>query len=172
VENNEDANLSLVESYGPLVWRTLCTLLRSDDGIADCFQDTFLEFLRLAKHSPVQRPAGLLMRIATRRAIDRVRKRWAERQIRRPLAGDEMADDSGPAEVAIGQELAEALLSALATLPKQQSATFVMTQLEAMSHEEVAAAMGIRVNHVGVLLFRARVALRQKLKVTTPVPRK
>ena len=34
-----------VESHGPLVWRTLCRPLRSDDGAADCFQEPFLEYV-------------------------------------------------------------------------------------------------------------------------------
>ena len=46
----------------------------------------------------------------------------------------------------------------------------LMTQLEQIAHEDVAAALGVTVNHVGVLLFRARAALQEKLKGVIPTP--
>ena len=163
--NQDDERLSrLVEAHGPLVWRITCRLLRGDDGVDDCFQETFLEFLRQANHAPVDRPAGLLVRIATRRAIDQIRRRSARRGTERRLAEGDAASDSEPSAALIGQEFAEALRCALVELPEQQSAVFVMTQLEQLSHEEVAAALGVSLNHVAVLLFRARAALQEKLK--------
>jgi RNA polymerase sigma-70 factor, ECF subfamily len=163
--NSQDEWLSrLVETQGSLVWRTISRLLGADDGVDDCFQETFLELMRLANKAQIQHPAALLVRIATRRAIDRIRQRSADRRTVRTLADGDAAAKFEPLVAAIGAELAEALRAALATLPEQQSAVFVMTQLEHLSHDDAAAALGVRLNHVAVLLFRARTALQMKLK--------
>jgi RNA polymerase sigma factor (sigma-70 family) len=164
--NPQDEPLSrLVETQSSLVWRTLCRLLGAHDGVEDCFQETFLEFLSCAGKAQIDHPAALLVRIATRRAIDRIRRRSAARRTVRTLADEDAATSQlEPSLAAIGQELADALRAALATLPEQQSAVFVMTQLEHLSHADVAAALGVRLNHVAVLLFRARAALQVKLK--------
>jgi RNA polymerase sigma-70 factor, ECF subfamily len=168
VKQDDDPLSRMVEAHGPLVWRTTCRLLRGDDGVEDCFQETFLEFIRHANNAPVEQPAGLLLRIATRRAIDQIRRRSRRRAAERSLAEGDAAFHVEPSVAVVGQELAEALRRALVVLPEQQSAVFVMTQLEQMSHAEVAAALGVSLNHVAVLLFRARAALQAKLKGLVP----
>jgi RNA polymerase sigma-70 factor (ECF subfamily) len=170
VDVNDQQHSRLVESHGPLVWRTLCRLLRAgDDSVDDCFQETFLEFLRQANQSAVEHPAALLVRIATRRAIDRIRKRSAQRNRLQGLDETEAAKVIDPSLAAMGEELAESLRLALFTLPEEQSAVFVMTQLEQISHEDVAAALGVSVNHVAVLLFRARATLQARLKAVISI---
>jgi RNA polymerase sigma-70 factor (ECF subfamily) len=174
IHRDADRFSILLDTHGPLVWRTLWRILRTgDDAAAECFQETFLDFLRTARRHDIQRPAGLLVRIATRRAIDRVRSRAAERRRRRQLSDEEpSATSAEPWQAASGQELAEALRIALVALPEQQSAAFVMTQLEQLSHEDAAAVLGITVNHLAVLLFRARAALRERLRHVSPAERK
>ena len=63
---------------------------------------------------------------------------------------------------------AERLRNALAEIPASQLAAFVLTQIEDMPHDEAAVAMGVTVNHVGVLLHRARAALRERLESHKP----
>ena len=170
---NDQPHSRLLEAHGSLVWRTLCRLLRAgDDSVEDCFQETFVEFLRHAKQTAVERPAALLVRIATRRAIDRIRKRSADRNRLQSLDEADAAKVIDPSLATMGEELAEALRMALFTLPEQQSAVFVMTQLEQMPHEDVAEALGVSLNHVAVLLFRARATLQVKLKDVIAVQRR
>jgi RNA polymerase sigma-70 factor (ECF subfamily) len=166
VNSSEQSHSRIVEEQGPLVWRTLCRLLRAeDDAIDDCFQETFLEFIGQSSDGVVDRPAGLLVRIATRRAIDRIRKRAGERTRLRSLdESDAAASAIDPSLAVIGDELAQALRLALIDLPEQQSAAFVMTQLEQLPHDQAAEALGVSLNHVAVLLFRARATLQAKLK--------
>jgi hypothetical protein len=76
------------------------------------------------------------------------------------LANDTTGDTVVPSTVQI---VGTPVPSAPLVVPGQ-SAVFVMTQLEQMTHEDAAAALGISVNHVAVLLFRARAALQLRLK--------
>jgi len=164
VNNGDESHSALVEAHGALVWRTLCALLGRDDAVDDCFQETFLEFIRHADGAAARTPKALLVSIATRRAIDLIRRRSAQRAAARKWANEGVASAPEPLDSMVGKELSEALGAALVTLPQQQAAVFVMTQLEEMPHGDVAGALGIRENHVGVLLFRARAALQERLK--------
>jgi RNA polymerase sigma-70 factor (ECF subfamily) len=106
----------------------------------------------------------LLVRIATRRAIDVVRRRRvARRRFPRAVDDRDAAAHAEPASLVMGDELADALVQALKDLPEAQAAVFCMTQIDGMSHPEVAAALGRSPNHVAVLLRRARLRLQTRL---------
>lgn len=62
------------------------------------------------------------------------------------------------------QETAEALRQCLTGLPEQHRDVFHLRQVEELPAAEVGALLGCTVNHVGVLLHRARVRLRACLE--------
>jgi RNA polymerase sigma-70 factor, ECF subfamily len=157
----------LLAVYSQTVWRVVTRLLGKDDrAIDDCFQDAFVEFYQLSTRRRIQHPRALLVRIATRRAIDVVRRRSvARRRFPRAVDDRDAATHVEPASLVIGDELADALVQALQELPEAQAAVFCMTQIEGMSHPEVAAALGRSPNHVAVLLRRARLRLQTLLSL-------
>ena len=61
------------------------------------------------------------------------------------------------------QELVEQLRRELAALPEQQAAAFALRWIDGMTNEEIAEQLQITINHVGVLLHRARTTLQHKL---------
>jgi RNA polymerase sigma-70 factor (ECF subfamily) len=161
------ADAALIEASGPAVWRTVVRLLgvKSDEA-ADCFQQTFVEYTALVRRDrlPPRSPEALLKRIAVARAIDCVRRRIRERA---RSAGDSVdrlsGPDAPPAEAAQTAELLADLRVALAGLPAQQASAFVLTQIEDVSPADTAALLGVTVNHLHVLLHRARARLREQL---------
>jgi len=50
----------------------------------------------------------------------------------------------------------------------RQAQVFCLACLEGLSYREIAAALGLRINHVGVLLNRARSRLREQLRAFDP----
>src|SRR6476659_2234079 len=68
----------IVERDGPAVWRTVYRLLGRTADAEDCFQETFLAALRLWARQPVAHPRAALQRLATARAVDRLRRRYRE----------------------------------------------------------------------------------------------
>jgi RNA polymerase sigma-70 factor, ECF subfamily len=158
-----EADDQLVATHGPAVWKTIVWLLGSSDGAADCFQETFTQFVVLARRQNIVEPAGVLVRIATRRAIDEIRRRVAERRRRQPLIDQRPADQPSPADFAAGRELSDLLREALGQIPDDQAAVFCLTQLDDFDNAAVAGVLGITPNHVGVLLHRARKQLQQRL---------
>jgi RNA polymerase sigma factor (sigma-70 family) len=163
----------LVATHGPALWRTIRRLLGPGDentAAADCFQETFLEFFDLARRTRVTYPGGLIVRIGTRRAIDLIRRRAVQRrryQRVEALESERVTANAAPDDVAWAEELEHLLREALAALAQEeaeQAAVFCLTQFEGMCNADVAQLLGLRVNHIAVLLHRARQRLAERLK--------
>jgi RNA polymerase sigma-70 factor, ECF subfamily len=60
------------------------------------------------------------------------------------------------------------LRQALMHLPADQAEVFCLRYFEQLSNQEIALQLTINANHVGVLLHRAREALRQSIGETNP----
>ena len=92
----------LIRREGSAVWRTAYRLVRNQADADECFQETFLAALELSNRQPVHNWPALLQRLATRRAIDRVRTRLRRRRLEEfadlALAEAVQTDPSQPAE--------------------------------------------------------------------------
>ena len=156
---------SIIEQHGKLVWNTAYRLLGNHADAADCFQDTFVAALQLTRREPVRNLPALLSRLATTRAIDRLRH---ESRRNRDLDGHSRrqqapAGNPGPAQQAYAGELAEKLRIALAQLPPREAKTFCLRYLNDMSYREIAKELNTSSGAAGVLLHRARAKLRSHL---------
>lgn len=156
---------SIVEQYGGLVWATACRLLGNGADASDCFQETFLEAVKIACKEPVRDWSALLRHLATARALDllRVRCRQRGRTVAMADSGDVAGREADPGEEAEAAELAQRLRVALAKLPVQQAEIFCLNCLDALSYREIGERLNVTTNAVGVLLHRARQRLRELL---------
>ncbi len=130
-------------------------------------QEVFVKAYRaMDRYDPAQSFAAWVLRIASNHCIDLIRRRARE-----PLGFDEadtdveaMAGGDAGAEAALsGAEDAEAVRAAVAALPERYRLPVVLAYFEEASYDEIAERLGITRNHVGVLLLRARRALRRAL---------
>jgi RNA polymerase sigma-70 factor (ECF subfamily) len=155
----------IVKDYGPTVWQTAYRLLGNHADAADCFQDTFLAAFELARTQPVRSFPGLLVRLATTRAIDRLRQRGrGRRHVADCRDGEEtVGPGPDPAGHAQNQELAVRLREAIGRLPPQEADVFCLRYLHDMSYRQIARELKIGINVVGVALYRAKARLRQAL---------
>jgi RNA polymerase sigma-70 factor (ECF subfamily) len=160
----------IVQEHGSLVWRTVYRLLTHDADAADCFQNTFVAAWQFAQRKSVRHWPGLLRRLATARALERLRNRYQQgttlTQQLEPSVPDPGAIE--PDANLRHDELAGELRRALATLDPTQAEVFCLACLEEMSYRDIAGQLGISVNHVGVLLNRARTRLRECLAAFHP----
>jgi RNA polymerase sigma-70 factor (ECF subfamily) len=156
----------LMRREGSAVWRTAYRLLRNQADADECFQETFLAALELSNRQPVRNWPALLRRLATSRAIDRVRKRLRRRRWEAfaHVARAE-AVQADPSQLAESSELADALRWALAQLPSRQAEVFWLHELGDWSYQQIADELGISVNAVGVILHRTRLKLQELLKM-------
>jgi RNA polymerase sigma factor (sigma-70 family) len=67
------------------------------------------------------------------------------------------------------EEIAE-LMERLRALPEPQRAAIVMRELEGLSHEEIAAALGVSGGAARQAIYRARLTLRDGLGMLVPLP--
>src|SRR5579863_5399734 len=155
----------IVSRDGPAVWRTLHRLLGNSADADDCFQETFLAALKVWRREAVEHPQALLHRLATARAMDRLRKRYRRNKREGGYAEWETIRASGalPPQVAEAAELSDRLRQALTELPQKQSQAFCLFYLEGWDYQQIAAQIGGTVNAVGVLLHRARHRLKELL---------
>ncbi len=154
---------TIVAECGPLVWRTAYRLLGNHADAADCFQETFLAALELSRRQPVRNMSGLLVRLATTRAIDRLRQ-ISRRERGQAEGGDcDQTGGSGPADQAQTRELVGQLRAAIGGLPPQEAKVFCLRYLSEMSYRQIAGQLGIGINVVGVSLYRAKAKLRDAL---------
>jgi len=155
----------VVEKYGALVWQTSYRLLGNHPDTADCFQETFVSAMEVSRRQRVRNFPGLLVRLATTRAIDRLRQR-----LRRPHCNGDTADlatlpseNPDPVQQAQQRELAARLRDAMGQLAPQEAQAFCLRYFNDMSYREIAKQLGIKTNATGVLLHRAKARLRQYL---------
>jgi RNA polymerase sigma-70 factor (ECF subfamily) len=160
----------LIDKHGPLVWSTIRRLIGNRDDASDCFQEVFSAALELSRKQKILSWTATLRHLASIKAIDCLRRRYRDGRIQTNDHLTQVADPQSvrPQNRIHSAELASALRSALATIEPRQAEIFSMICLDAMTYQEAAAVIGISENHVGVLLNRARSALKQRLQAYAP----
>src|SRR5438445_9073730 len=151
----------IVAREGGGVWRRVYRLLGNRADAEEVFQETFLAALSFARREAVESWGALLHRLATARAVDRLRQRQ-RRNTRQEMVDFDFVGSSEPQpfQNAQAEELSQRLRIALGRLPERQAEVFCLHALEGWEHAEIARHMQISSDAVGVLLHRARKALR------------
>ncbi|HKO37525.1 MAG TPA: RNA polymerase sigma factor, partial [Solirubrobacterales bacterium] len=126
---------------------------RSEDVTQDAFSKALLA-LRGSEAEIELRP--WLYRIVRNTALNDLRDNPAvTEELSETLAGAR----SAAAEVEAREELTD-LMGRLRALPEPQRAALVMRELEGLSHEEIAAALGVSGGAARQAIYRARATLR------------
>ncbi len=146
----------IVSKYGPVVFGTAWRILGNAADAEDVTQDVFLQAYQTARAAEVRSWPALLRRLASCRALDRLRLRKHTVALHH-LDLPETA--GGPEEVAVGNELAERLRTALLHLPRQEAAAFCLRYFEDLSYQEIADALHTTPGAAGNALFKARAHL-------------
>ena len=156
---------SIVNRYGPLVWRTAWRLLGDGEDVADCFQETFIAAVGVQRGGRIRSFPALLSRLATARALDQLRRRFRQRRQVQNLddwSGVALLDPD-PAALAQATELAGRVQEALGHLPAQQAEALCLRALSELSYRQIAGEMGIKSGAARVMVHRARGRLAQLL---------
>jgi RNA polymerase sigma factor (sigma-70 family) len=136
---------------------------RSEDVTQDAFSKALLA-LRGSEAEIELRP--WLYRIVRNTALNDLRDRApAAEELSETLPGGR----SAAAEAEAREELRD-LMDRLGALPEPQRAALVMRELEGLSHEEIAAALGVSGGAARQAIYRARAALREGLGLLVPLP--
>jgi RNA polymerase sigma-70 factor (ECF subfamily) len=163
---------SIVHENTPLVWGTAWRLLASQADAADCFQETFLAALEVSRRQTVRNWSALLVKIATARAVDRLRSRLRRSETDGEASGWDAIPSprAGPIEEAQDRELGAWLRRVLAELPQPEGVIFSLRALNEWSYEQIARELGMTTSAVGVAIHRTRARLKERLasRITRP----
>jgi len=154
----------LVDGHAKRVFRVALRILGSVQDAEDVYQDVFAEAFQLHRARPVRSWTGLLVRLATLRSLDALRRRRPSVELRE---GDKISTVE-PCDQAAAAELARELRRAIAQLPEQQAAVFVMHHFEHLSRVEISAALDISLESVSTALYKARQRLLTQLAAFHP----
>ena len=137
-------------------------------AVEDLVQDVFLAIWRNAGRFDPERGTvrAWILQIAHFRILNELRRRSRQPEIalepRGPVLEQLPADGPGPAEAALDQHRRDVLESALDQLPPLQREAIGLAFLEDLTHEQVAAELGLP---LGTAKTRIRTGL-QKLRAT------
>lgn len=167
----------IVRDHSARVYRLALHLTGNPHDAEDLTQDVFVRvFNSLSQYKPGTFE-GWLHRITTNLFLDRVRRR---KRIRFDWMGDDDGsvatsdsfdrhERSGQPEDAFDMvHLEPDILDALAELPPEYRAAVVLSDIEGLSYEEIAATLGIKMGTVRSRLSRARARLRESLAHRAP----
>jgi len=142
----------------PGVFACFRLLSRDPADAEEIAQEAFLRvWQRWDRVAAMERPDGYLYRTAMN--VWRSRTRRAAVALRR--LGRRVHAADGPTEGGVpAVEDRDAVVRALAGLPRRQRAAFVLTEGLDLTSEEAGEAMGVAASTVRVLVARAREALR------------
>ena len=159
---------SLVREHRDGVYRVALRLTGDAEEAADLTQDTFVRaFGAYDSFTPDHdgAVAGWLRRITTNLFLDAARRRARIRMDALvPERAARLVDAAGPADRRLHEQALESdVLAALDRLKPEFRATVVLCDIEGVSHEEAASALGVRVGTVRTRLHRARAQLRDAL---------
>ena len=160
---------ALVETHSALLFRVAHSLLRSPAEAEDVVQDTFLRVLQHPRALPGIRDHRVwLVRIAWNLALDRIRRhnsRPADSQLADSQFIDSLIATNTPADRALEDSLhIRAALREIERLPKSERHVLLLSSLEELDTQEIAAIIGRSEAAVRGLLHRARTRLRDRLE--------
>jgi RNA polymerase sigma-70 factor (ECF subfamily) len=145
----------LIRRHTPLLRAYARRTLGSTDELDDVVQETFITaWARLDALDDRRRVKAWLMRILSRKCLDRIRARRVhddvtELEVPAP-------SDAGPEWIAEARSREEAAERALAALPEDQRRCWLMKEVLEYRYEDIAAELGISTSTVRGVLSRAR----------------
>ncbi len=157
---NAGAFETIVDRYQARLLGFCRQMLRSTEDAEDVLQEVFVNAYRamLADEREINlRP--WLYRIARNRCLNHLRKPTADAQESMDMVP--VVDAATTAEKVSNREEFRQLLTDVSKLPETQRSALLLREMDAMSYEEIAAAMETSVPSVKSLLVRARISLAE-----------
>jgi len=177
--DGHDASLDdLMERHGEKLFHYLIRCLQNEEDAADLAQETFVRVYQKRKRFKAgSKFSTWLYTIATNLARTRYRFRArhpevsldAETARSGGALSDVLSEDKPtPSERLQGEERAEAVRQALATLPEDLRTPLLLAEYEEKSQAEIAAILDCSPKAVEMRIYRARQQLRVSLGALLP----
>jgi RNA polymerase sigma-70 factor, ECF subfamily len=164
---------TLVKQYEAKIFRLAQHITQNREDAEDVLQETFLKaYEHLDQFQGNSKFYTWIVRIAVNQALMKLRRRRTDKSVSLDETIDTGEDtvtrevaawDEDPEQRFSREELAEILDSAIQDLTPTYRSVFLLRDVDDLSTEETAEALGISVPAVKSRLLRARLQLREKL---------
>ena len=173
-EGNAEAFTVLVNQYERNIFRLALNITSNKEDAEDVLQESFLKaYTNLGRFQGNSRFYTWLVRIAVNESLMKLRKRRSDRQVSLDEKLETDDDSLLPREIVdwgdnpeqryAKTEWQEILAEATQDLEPAFRTVFTLRDVEQLSTEETAEALGLSVPAVKSRLLRARLKLRQRL---------
>jgi RNA polymerase sigma-70 factor, ECF subfamily len=172
-EGDEAAFEQLVRQYERQIFRVAQHITQNREDAEDITQDAFLKaYEKLDQFQGNSKFSTWLVRIAVNESLMRLRKRKTSKTV--SMDQDVQTDEGSiprdfaewrpnPEQIYSQGELGDILRKTIAGLPPGFRTVFTLRDIENLSTEETAEALGLSVPAVKSRLLRARLQLRERL---------
>src|SRR5215471_3549048 len=172
-DGEHEAFYALIRPYEKRVYAAALALLRNEADAEDCAQEAVLKaFKNIRQFRSEAKFSTWLIQIAINEA--RMRRRKQRTDLTEPIENDPGEDGTFaprefadwreiPSETLERKEVREKLAEALSSIGQIYREVFVLRDMEQLSIEETAKALGISTASVKTRLLRARLMLRDLL---------
>ena len=155
-DGSSDAFAELFERYRPAIWGFFRRRVWDRARAEDLVQETFVALLKSApRYEPRAAFRSFLFGIAFNLLAE-------ERRKPRPVSSDDGLP--GLVATAVNHDVVLHVRQAIASLDEIDRDVLLLREFETLSYVEIAAALDIPLNTVRSRLFRARMAVREKLQ--------
>lgn len=164
-QGDQQAFRSVFDHYWPQVYGTSLRLTRSPELARDLSQDIFLRLWENRERlSGVQHPDSYLYILSRNLVMDHLRKKVFSPENLDTLIGYFEGDMAGPAQKLELRELETTLRAAVDALPEKVGAVFRLSRYEGLTHEQIAAKLGISVVSSKTYIVRALEHIRRYME--------
>ena len=172
-EGDMQAFSELVRRYESKIFRLAQHITQNREDAEDVLQETFLKaYEHLNQFQGQSKFYTWIVRIAVNQALMKLRRRKTDKSVSLDETIDTGEDtivreiaawDEDPEQRFSRDEIGDILDSAIQSLEPPYRSVFVLRDIEELSTEETAEALGLSVPAVKSRLLRARLQLREKL---------
>lgn len=169
-EGNLNAFTELVRRYQKKVYKTIFHLTRNHHDSDDLAQETFMKaYASIKKFRQKSSFYTWLYRIAVNLTLNFLKKRSRDKKVESfskvwAWRGEGESALFSPEEYSAGKELRERLKEALDSLPLIYKTSFILVNLQGMSHAQAAEVLRCSEKTVSWRIHKARKMLRERLK--------
>jgi RNA polymerase sigma-70 factor (ECF subfamily) len=167
-QGDQDALKEIFDRYHRKVYRVAYGVVRQREDALDIVQEVFIKLFRSIKNFKGKSHFyTYLYRMVMNTAIDHTRK--TKRIPSSTIDEDEgfqLSDDAEkrPDRILAHKELEERVKAAMEKLPPDQKAVLIFREVEGLSYQEIAEAMGCSIGTVMSRLHYGRVKMQEMLR--------
>lgn len=147
VSRNESAFRQLVEQYADLTFSVAFRIVNDDEEAKDITQETFISiWMNIEKFDQTKPFKSWLYKIVVNKCLDALRRKKKADIIYPDLSvwnKMELLSHHNPEESLINKEVGQMILLLTEKLSHKQKVVFVLSELEGLTHDEIADATGM-----------------------------